>query len=38
MNAFHFLSFAKYENDIKAVTQLKEFLGVCDKETELFSV
>lgn len=36
---FHFLSFGKYENDIiKALMQLKEFLGVCDKEIALFSV
>lgn len=39
MNIFHFLYFAKYENDTrKTVMQLKEFLGVCDKEIELFSV
>ena len=39
MKTFHFLSSAKHENNIMgAVMQLKEFLGVCDKEIELFSV
>lgn len=39
MKIFHFQYFAKNENDIiKAVMQLKEFLGVCDKEIGLFSV
>lgn len=39
MKIFNFMSFAQHENDvIKAVMQQEEFLGICDKEIELFSV
>ena len=37
MKTVHFLSFAKHKNDIiKAIMQLKEFQGVCNKEIEIF--